>query len=100
MVDWLIIILIIVSAFFFFAGTVAVFRFPDVYTRLHGLTKADNLGLGFLILALAIHSGDVTIAAKLLMIWLAAMTFGSLACHLIARREDRSLDNSGDDKHG
>jgi multicomponent Na+:H+ antiporter subunit G len=30
---------------FFFAGTVGLLRFPDALTRLHALTKADNLGL-------------------------------------------------------
>jgi multicomponent Na+:H+ antiporter subunit G len=89
MIESIIVVLLMISALFFFAGTVAVIRFPDVYTRLHGLTKADNLGLGFLVLALAVHAGDVAVAAKLLVIWIAAMTFGSLACHLIARREDR-----------
>lgn len=89
MIEIIIIVLLMISALFFLAGTVAVIRFPDVYTRLHGLTKADNLGLGFLVLALAVHAGDAAVAAKLLVIWIAAMTFGSLACHLIARREDR-----------
>ena len=31
------------GAFFFLAGTVGVLRFPDVYTRLHAVTKADNV---------------------------------------------------------
>ena len=34
------------GAFFFFAGTVGLLRFPDALTRLHALTKSDNLGLG------------------------------------------------------
>ena len=34
------------GAFFFFAGAVGLLRFPNSLTRLHGLTKADNLGLG------------------------------------------------------
>ena len=32
------------GAFFFLAGTVGLLRFPDLLTRLHALTKADNLG--------------------------------------------------------
>ena len=34
------------GVFFFLAGTVGLLRFPDSLTRLHALTKADNLGLG------------------------------------------------------
>ena len=37
---------------FFLAGTVGLLRFPDTLTRLHSLTKADNLGLGLIMLGL------------------------------------------------
>ena len=40
------------GAFFFLAGTVGLLRFPDTLTRLHALTKADNLGLGLIVLGL------------------------------------------------
>ena len=36
------------GVFFFLAGTVGLLRFPDTLTRLHALTKADNLGLGLI----------------------------------------------------
>ncbi len=45
-------VLLLAGGFFFLAGTVGLLRFPDVYTRLHALTKVDNLGLGFVVLAL------------------------------------------------
>jgi multicomponent Na+:H+ antiporter subunit G len=35
------------GAFFFLAGSVGLLRFPDALSRLHALTKADNLGLGW-----------------------------------------------------
>jgi len=41
-----------IGAFFFLAGTVGLLRFPDTITRLHASTKADNLGLGLIILGL------------------------------------------------
>ena len=40
------------GVFFFLAGTVGLLRFPDTLTRLHALTKADNLGLGLVVLGL------------------------------------------------
>ena len=40
------------GGFFFLAGTVGLLRFPDSLTRLHALTKADNLGLGLVVLGL------------------------------------------------
>ena len=40
------IVAVCAGAFFFLAGTVGLLRFPDALSRLHALTKADNLGLG------------------------------------------------------
>ena len=44
----------VLGALFFLAGTVGLLRFPDVHARLHALTKADNVGLGFLLLILVL----------------------------------------------
>ena len=52
MTEWLSIILIWGGVGFFVAGTIALLRLPDLYTRLHALTKADNLGLGLLVAGL------------------------------------------------
>lgn len=59
MLDILSIIVICAGAFFFFAGTVGLLRFPDALTRLHALTKADNLGLGLVVLGLLPRTGSL-----------------------------------------
>jgi multicomponent Na+:H+ antiporter subunit G len=74
------------GAIFFLAGTVGVLRFPDVYARLHALTKADNVGLGFVFLGLAIHDGSWSGALKLLLTWVLVLLAGTTGCHLVARR--------------
>jgi len=56
------------GAFFFLAGTVGLLRFPDTLTRLHALTKADNLGLGLVVLGLLPQAGSLRIAFKLVCI--------------------------------
>ena len=43
------IVAVAAGLFFFLAGTVGLLRFPDTLTRLHALTKADNLGLGLIV---------------------------------------------------
>lgn len=42
---------------FYAAGSLGLLRFPDTASRLHALTKADNLGLGLVALAAAITAG-------------------------------------------
>jgi multicomponent Na+:H+ antiporter subunit G len=77
--------LIGVGLFFFLGGTLGLLRFPDVYTRLHAMTKADNLGLGLIIASLALRSGSFLGAVKLLLIWVLVLIASTTACHLIAR---------------
>lgn len=82
--DFLTVILLLTGAFFFFAGTLGLLRFPDVYTRLHALTKADNVGLGLIVLGLAVQSQTLAGAGKLLLIWLLVMLAGASTANLIA----------------
>jgi multicomponent Na+:H+ antiporter subunit G len=82
--DWLSGLLILLGAFFFLAGTVGLLRFPDVYTRLHALTKADNLGLGLTALGLALQAESLPVVLKLALIWLLALVASSTACYLVA----------------
>lgn len=79
-------VLLVVGSGFFLAGTLGLLRFPDVYTRLHALTKADNLGLGFVILGLAVQAGTWAVALKLLLIWPLALAASAGVSYAIARR--------------
>lgn len=85
MTDIFTILLLSAGAVFFFAGTVGLLRFPDVYTRLHALTKADNLGLGLLVAGLALQAESWTAVARLLLIWLLILLASSSVAHLVAR---------------
>ena len=78
-------VLLVIGAIFFFAGTVGLLRFPDVYTRLHALTKADNLGLGLIVLGLAIQSQSWAITGKLILIWLLVLLASASVSHLVAQ---------------
>lgn len=73
------------SAFFFLAGSVGLVRFPDVYSRLHALTKADNLGLGLLIIGLALRADSWMTMTKLVLIWVFVIFGSATACHLVAK---------------
>ena len=80
------------GAFFFLAGTVGLLRFPDTLTRLHALTKADNLGLGLVVLGLLPQTGSLRDGLKLVSIWLLGLLAGATVSQLIARtaRQDEA----------
>ena len=73
------------GAVFFIGGTVGLLRFPDVHSRLHALTKADNLGLGLISLGLVLQADSVALALKVILVWLLAMLAAATVTQLIAR---------------
>jgi multicomponent Na+:H+ antiporter subunit G len=77
------------GAFFFFAGTVGLLRFPGSLTRLHALTKADNLGLGLVVLGLLPRAESLLDALKLIAIWALVQLSGASTAQLIGRALSR-----------
>lgn len=82
--DILTVFLVSAGAFFFLAGTVGLIRFPDALTRLHALTKVDNLGLGLVVLGLLPQVNGLFGALKLVTIWLLVQLSGAIVTQLIA----------------
>lgn len=70
---------------FFLAGTVGVIRFPDALSRLHAVTKADNLGLGLVVLGLALQADSVVGVLRLAIVWFLVLLASSTSCYLVAR---------------
>lgn len=69
---------------FFTAGTVGLLRFPDLRSRLHALTKADNLGLGLILLGLMLQADSPAVGAKLLLVWALALFAAATNSALLA----------------
>ena len=83
--DLLTIVAVTAGAVFFLAGTVGLLRFPDSLTRLHALTKADNLGLGLVVLGLLPRADGVLAGLKLVVVWLFVLLASATASQVIAR---------------
>ena len=77
------------GAFFFLAGTVGLLRFPNTLTRLHALTKADNLGLGLVVLGLLPRAQGPLEALKLVTVWLLVLLASGTVSQLIGRAARR-----------
>lgn len=79
------------GVFFFLAGTVGLLRFPDTLTRLHALTKADNLGFGLIVIGLLPQSPDIVSGLKLVVVWMLVQLAAASASQLIAQFASRSV---------
>ena len=86
LIDLATLVLIIVGCVFFLAGTLGLLRFPDIYTRLHALTKADNVGLGLITIGAALQVSAWTELLRLGLIWILVIVSSATVSHLIGRR--------------
>jgi multicomponent Na+:H+ antiporter subunit G len=77
------------ALFFFIAGTIGLLRFPDLYSRLHALTKADNLGLGLAVLAFMLQAESWPEVFKLGLIWMIVLAASATVCFLIGNEAYR-----------
>ncbi|CAH2602345.1 Na+/H+ antiporter subunit G [Rhodovastum atsumiense] len=83
--DGFTIVAVSLGTVFFVAGTVGLLRFPDTLTRLHALAKADNLGLGLIVLGLLPRTGSLAEALKLVLVWVLVLLAGGTVSQMIAR---------------
>lgn len=81
---------------FFIAGTIGLIRFPDTFSRLHALTKADNLGLGFIALGAAFQTETVSQLVILALIWAMALVAAGTVAQLVARAASTATPDKQD----
>lgn len=80
------IMLISLGVLFFVVGTLGMLRFDSALNRLHALTKADNLGAGFIILGLIVQANSWALVMKYVMIWGLVLVSAALVSHLMGQR--------------
>ena len=80
------VILSVFGALFFLAGSLGILRFGDVLTRLHAVTKADNVGLALLLSGVAVQSGNLEVALKLGLVWILLVISSETSSNLIAQK--------------
>jgi multicomponent Na+:H+ antiporter subunit G len=89
MTDVLTVTLLLIGAGFALLAAVAVVRMPDLFTRMHGATKCATLGVGCIILAVAIAFGDTGTTTRALLIICFLFLTAPIAAHMIGRAAHR-----------
>lgn len=86
MLDVIVSVFLLIGAAFALIGSLGLAKLPDVFTRLHGPTKATTLGLGGMLIAAAIYAsatGELSLRPVLITIFL--FITAPISGHLIAR---------------
>ncbi len=85
--DLIVVILMVGGFFFLIVGLVGILRLPDVFTRMHAMSKCDTLGAGMILFALILLLPEFTDIIRTLLIIFLIFTINPVITHLIARVE-------------
>lgn len=77
--------LIVIGGGFMLLAGVGLLRMPDLFMRMQAATKAATLGAGCMLLAVAVHFGELTIVARALLVIAFVFLTAPVAAHMIAR---------------
>lgn len=79
-------VLVAAGLAFFGAGTLGLVRLPETFSRIHALTKADNVGLALIVLGLLPQAANVLDAAKMVAVWLLAQLASGAVAQVMAEQ--------------
>jgi multicomponent Na+:H+ antiporter subunit G len=85
MIEWLSGGFFILGATLGLFASIGVLRMPDVFTRMQASTKASTLGLGCLLMGLAIRHPDLAFIVRAASIAAFMLLTTAVAAHVIAR---------------
>lgn len=66
-------------------GGLGMIRLPDMYTRIHGASLIDTMGIGFILTGLMFQAGFTLITAKLVLILAFVFFTSPTSTHALAR---------------
>lgn len=73
------------GGFFCVIGALGLNRMPDVFTRMHATSVSDTLGVGLLVLGMAMQTADWMVWVRLAIILIVLYVTGAVASHALAR---------------
>lgn len=89
-------IFIILGIFFIISGIIALFRFPDFFTRLHGASLVDCFGIPLCFVGLAFLQSEWVNSMKLILVIIVILIVNPVSTHALARAAmEKKIDNNG-----
>lgn len=85
MTDLIIGILATLGTIFILLAAIGIIRMPDLYLRISVTTKAATLGVGLILVCLAIYFHNLSVGSRVLAIILFVFLTAPISAHLIGR---------------
>lgn len=80
--SWLFLLL---GSFFTVVGALGLVRMPEIFTRMHAASVTDTLGVGFLLIGMALQAGFDLVTLKLVFLALLFLATGPVVTHALAQ---------------
>lgn len=85
MLDFVIAALLLIGALFMLVASLGVLRMPDLFLRLSASTKAATVGTGSILIAVALHFGDIGVASRAAATIIFLLLTAPIAAHMLGR---------------
>lgn len=78
-------ILLLIGAAAILVAAVGLYRLPDLYLRMSATSKSATLGAASILLAVAVHFGNLEVTSRVVAAIVFVMLTAPVAAHMIAR---------------
>lgn len=85
MTDLLVYALVSLGIFFLLIAAIGVVRMPDLYNRMHATSKAGTLGVGLILVAVAVFYQELSVATRALSALAFIILTAPVAAHALGR---------------
>jgi multicomponent Na+:H+ antiporter subunit G len=89
MMQWIISILLMTGSLFMLVAAIGVVKLPDVYMRMHAITKAASLGAILMLAAVFLRYPQWVVGIEAMMVVLFVIFTSPIGAHMIARVSHR-----------
>lgn len=88
--------LVVLGACIALVAAIGLLRLPDLFTRMHAVSKAGTAGSGLALVAVALQASDILTTVKCLVALLFLFLTAPISAHLLAKAELRSAGSRKD----
>jgi multicomponent Na+:H+ antiporter subunit G len=78
-------ILLVLGSAFVFLSAVGLVRMPDLFSRMQAATKASTLGIGLILLGVAIYFSNLAVTTRAFLVVAFVFMTAPVAAHMIGR---------------
>lgn len=73
------------GSIFMLIAAVGALRLPDFYMRVHAITKAGTLGVGLILIGIAVFFNDLSVTTRTIAVFAFVLFTAPVAAHMIGR---------------